>query len=68
MAANGWLVTAISRQLIGFIWVYNLIWFLVVDMVKVRLYHYYDKLETGQKCWQTWLHKPLDAFDGLHHK
>ena len=31
MAANGWLLTPISWELIGFIWVYNLVWLVVID-------------------------------------
>ena len=68
MAANGWLVTPISWGLIGFIWAYNLVWLLVVDVAKVALYRHYDTQETRQTTWQNWLHTPLDAFRGLHHK
>jgi len=38
MAANGWLLTPISWSLIGFIWVYNLVWLVAIDAVKVALY------------------------------
>ena len=66
MAANGWLVTPISWELIGFIWAYNLGWLLVVDLVKVALYRRYDSQETRQTSWQQWFYAPLDAFRGLH--
>lgn len=64
MTANGWLVTPISWRLIGFIWAYNLVWLLVVDVVKVALYHHYDTRELGQATWQKQLHGPLDPFQG----
>jgi H+-transporting ATPase len=64
MAAQGWLVHAISWELIGQIWIYNLCWLVVVDLVKVALYHHYDSQAAGEVSWQKWLHKPLDAFHG----
>jgi len=64
MAANGWLVTAISWRLIGFIWLYNLAWLVVVDLVKVGLYHRFDLQETKGTSWQRWFHRPLDAYRG----
>ena len=68
MAAKGWLVHAISWELIGQIWAYNLCWLVVVDLVKVALYHHFDAQEAGQKSWQKWLHAPLDAFHGIHRR
>jgi hypothetical protein len=35
MAAFGWLVTPISWGLIGFIWLYNLVWLFVIDLLKI---------------------------------
>jgi H+-transporting ATPase len=60
MAANGWLLTPISWRLIGFIWVYNLVWLVVIDAIKVALYHYYDTRELGGSVLAT----PLDPFGG----
>ena len=34
MAAYGWLVAAISRELMGFVWIYNVVWLIVLDLVK----------------------------------
>ena len=64
MAAYGWLVTPISWNLIGFIWLYNLVWLAVVDLVKVALFHRHDRRESGQANWQKWFHAPLDSFGG----
>lgn len=64
LAANGWLVAPISWRLIGFIWVYNLVWLAVIDLVKVALFHRHDLRETRQTNWQKWFHSPMDAFGG----
>jgi len=64
MAANGWLVSPISWRLIGFIWLYNLAWLVVVDAIRVALFHRFDTHETRQARWQQWFHSPLDAYHG----
>ena len=64
MAANGWLVSKISWDLIGLIWAYNLAWLFVVDAVKVGLYRWFDARETRQTGWQRMFHRPLDAYRG----
>ena len=63
MAAFGWLVTPISWGLIGFIWLYNLVWLFVIDLLKIVIYRQFDKQETGQVTWETWF-RPLDPQDG----
>jgi len=68
MAANGWLVTAISWHLIGVIWLYNLAWLGIADLVKLGLYRGLDLRETRQLGWQRRLHQRLDSFRGLHAK
>jgi H+-transporting ATPase len=64
MAANGWLVTPISWGLIGFIWMYNLVWLVVVDVIKVAMFRRLDQAETGQAGWQKMFHARLDSFRG----
>lgn len=68
MAVNGWLVTPVSWEMIGTIWAYNLTWLIVLDLVKVALYRHYDNQSVGKTGWQSLLHKPLDAFGGLHRR
>ena len=60
MAANGWLVPAIPWRLIGFIWLYNLLWLLVLDSVKLGIHRAIDRRRSGQANWQRWL-RPLRA-------
>src|SRR5207237_6173717 len=38
MCSQGWLVPALSWRIIGFVWVYNLAWMVVQDVVKLGLY------------------------------
>jgi H+-transporting ATPase len=62
MAANGWLVSPISWRLIGIIWLYNLAWLVVVDGIKVAMFHRLDVVEAGQAWWQRAMGTRLDAF------
>ena len=68
MAANGWLVTPISWSLIGFIWVYNLVWMVVIDSLKVGFHRIFGQRELGLLRWQRKLHAPLDPYGGLHSR
>jgi len=63
MAAFGRLVTPISWGLIGFIWLYNLVWLFVIGLLKIAIYRQFDRQETGQVTWETWF-RPLDPHDG----
>ena len=60
MAANGWLIPAIPWRLIGFIWVYNLVWLFIVDLVKLGEHRSIDRRRAGRAMWQRWL-RPLRA-------
>jgi H+-transporting ATPase len=64
MAANGWLVPAISWRLISLIWVYNLVWLFIIDAIKVELFHRCDVRESGGSEWHRRLHMPLGGFHG----
>ena len=52
MAARGWLVPAISWRLIGFIWVYNLVWLFIEDIVKLLIHRRIDRRSAGLLYWQ----------------
>ena len=66
MATQGWLITPIPWARVGFIWIYNLIWLILLDLVKVGLYKWFDKREVRQTSWQGWLKKELSPFAGRH--
>jgi H+-transporting ATPase len=55
MAARGWLVPPISWRLIGFIWVYNLVWLVVEDIVKLAIHRRIDRRRAGLLYWQRLL-------------
>jgi H+-transporting ATPase len=60
IAANGWLIPAIPWRLIGFIWVYNLVWLFIEDFVKMGIHRSIDRRRAGTARWQRWL-RPLRA-------
>ena len=66
MATQGWLITPIPWARVGFIWIYNLVWLILLDLVKVGLYKWFDKREVRQTSWQGWLKKELSPFAGRH--
>ena len=68
LAASGWLVPKIDWHLIGFIWCYNLIWLVVLDLLKVGLFKMFEMQDERTNRWQHWIHRRLDPFHGLHHK
>ena len=57
----GWLdlVPAISWQLIGLVWVYNLIWLLVLDVVKIGIYQFLSNRHPAQETFLENLSQPL---------
>ncbi|MEM1243390.1 MAG: plasma-membrane proton-efflux P-type ATPase [Pseudomonadota bacterium] len=38
MCGLGWLVQPLSWQIIGWVWLYNLIWMIIMDMIKLGIY------------------------------
>jgi H+-transporting ATPase len=60
MAAFGWLVEPISWSLIGFIWLYNIAWLFVIDLVKIAVFRNFD---ARKSVWRRAL-RPLDPFHG----
>jgi H+-transporting ATPase len=60
MAARGWLVPPIPWNLIGFIWVYNLVWLVIEDVVKLGIHRRIDRRRAGLLYWQR-LFRPLIA-------
>jgi H+-transporting ATPase len=68
MAAYGWLVTPISWELIGGIWLYNLAWLVATDLVKLATYRSLDNRQEGHTLWQRALRQPLGTWSGLHSR
>jgi len=57
----GWLdlVPAISWQLIGLVWVYNLIWLLVLDAVKIGIYQFLSNRHPARETFLGNVTQPL---------
>lgn len=55
MCSQGWLVPPLSWKIIGFVWVYNVIWMIVQDVVKLGLYGVLDP----SRSWKKPLLQPL---------
>jgi H+-transporting ATPase len=55
MCSQGWLVPPLSWEIIGFVWVYNVVWMIVQDIVKLGLYRILDP----DRSWKGWLFEPL---------
>jgi H+-transporting ATPase len=59
MCAFGWLVPELPWGLIGLVWVYNIVWMLIQDVVKVGVYHLMeDKGRHRQRFLKT-VNEPL---------
>jgi len=67
MCGLGWLVPALSWRIIGWVWIYNLAWMLVQDVVKLALVDITDKGFPRQVPFLTMWRRPLDHHAGLHH-
>jgi H+-transporting ATPase len=55
MCSQGWLVPSLPWRIIGFVWVYNLIWMIVQDAVKLGLYGILDPV----RSWNRSLFQPI---------
>jgi H+-transporting ATPase len=48
MAGLGWLIPAVPWKLIGWVWVYNLVWMVFLDFIKFGVYRFLDKHERSR--------------------
>jgi H+-transporting ATPase len=55
MCSEGWLVPALPWRIIGFVWVYNIVWMIAQDVVKLGLYGIVDP----GRSWKRSLFRPL---------
>ncbi|PCI65903.1 MAG: plasma-membrane proton-efflux P-type ATPase [Piscirickettsiaceae bacterium] len=56
---NGWLMPALSWGYAGLIWAYAIIWMLIADLIKVRVYHHLDLTEKQQQSFLKTVKQPL---------
>jgi magnesium-transporting ATPase (P-type) len=59
MCAEGWLVPALPWNIIGLVWVYNLAWMVVQDIVKLGLYRFMGAGGLGRVSFLRMLGQPL---------
>lgn len=67
MCGFGVLVPELPWMIIVWVWVYNLVWMVVLDMVKMGLYKIMDSYGLGAARFHERFHRPLDTHAGLHH-
>ncbi|MEJ2670775.1 MAG: plasma-membrane proton-efflux P-type ATPase [Deltaproteobacteria bacterium] len=63
MTGFGWLVPRLPWELIGLVWIYNLIWMVGMDIVKLGLYKLLENRATHKRRFLETLNRPLHA----HH-
>jgi len=59
MCAFGWLVPALPWGLIGLVWVYNIVWMLIQDVIKVGVYHLIEDRGKHKRRFLRTVNKPL---------
>jgi H+-transporting ATPase len=68
MCGYGWLVPQLPWRTIGIVWVYNLLWMVVLDVVKLVVYRIANGSIGGAAPFLGTLKRPLDSSGGLHHR
>ena len=43
ICCGNWLIPAVPWKLIGWVWVYNLVWMAFLDVIKLGIYRFLDK-------------------------
>ena len=66
MCSQGWLVPALDWKIIGWVWLYNLVWMFIQDVVKLGLYRALEARHEGKGWFSRVLRQPLDAHAGFH--
>ncbi|QSH40294.1 plasma-membrane proton-efflux P-type ATPase [Lentisphaerota bacterium ZTH] len=67
MCGFGWLVPKLSWQLIGLVWLYNIIWMFVLDVVKLTVYRLLDLDALHQRGFISRQRSILHHYSHHHH-
>lgn len=59
MCAFGWLVPELPWGLIGLVWIYNIVWMLIQDVVKVGVYHLMENKGRHRQRFLKTVNEPL---------
>ncbi len=65
MCAFGWLVPTLPWKLIGYVWIYNIIWMLIQDVIKLGIYRLIEDRATHKRRFLNTLNKSLHSHP--HH-
>jgi H+-transporting ATPase len=59
IVVNGWFMPALPWRYIGLIWGYAIIWMIIADFIKVRVYRHLDLTEKRQQSFLDTVKQPL---------
>jgi H+-transporting ATPase len=59
MSGFGWLVPGLSWRLIGLVWIYNLVWMLIQDVVKCGVYRLLEQRARHHRVFLDRVNQPL---------
>jgi H+-transporting ATPase len=59
MSGFGWLVPALSWRLVGWVWIYNLAWMLIQDVVKCGVYRLLEQRARHHRAFLDRVNQPL---------
>ncbi|NQU14175.1 MAG: plasma-membrane proton-efflux P-type ATPase [Desulfobacteraceae bacterium] len=65
MCAFGWLVPALPWGLIGLVWVYNIVWMIIQDVIKVGVYHLIEDRAKHKRSYFKTVNQPLHSHPHL---
>ena len=65
MCAFGWLVPALPWGLIGLVWVYNIVWMIIQDVIKVGVYHLIEDRAKHKRRYLRTVNEPLHSHPHL---
>jgi H+-transporting ATPase len=64
MCGFGWLVPSLPWTVIGLVWVYNFIWMIIQDAVKVGVYYLLEDRPMHKRKFIRTLNQPLHTHCG----
>jgi len=59
MCAFGWLVPILPWKLIGYVWIYNIVWMLIQDAIKLGIYRLIENRAGHKRRFLDTLNRPL---------
>ncbi|MCP4383587.1 MAG: plasma-membrane proton-efflux P-type ATPase [Hyphomicrobiales bacterium] len=68
ICAFGVLVPPLGWEAIGLVWVYNIVWMFVQDVIKVRLHGHVARRQAGDRPLIACVTRPLDAVGGIYQR